>query len=164
MLRQGLKNGKKQIELNFLNGNVEKTIIENYFWFYLRPIGVFSQSMHRFDHEYTIEEKLNQVEICDGIKRVSNYQFFDSINQPLIQLSDCVVGIVGKYHTYVNSIDIVQANRNLGELNNRQRETLKLFSKIILKSEQLSPLLFNYVGSQDEYNISSFILQEAINF
>lgn len=93
LLRQTLKMGRKQYELVFLQGNPEKTIIESYFPFYIRPIGIFSKSKHIFDNEYCIEEQFEKYEFYNGEHKVSNFKFVDSKENHLVQVSDCVKGV-----------------------------------------------------------------------
>ncbi|WP_428257561.1 DUF3800 domain-containing protein [Gallibacter sp. Marseille-QA0791] len=162
ILRQGVKAARKQKELSFLQGNMEKTVIENYFSFYTRPIGVFPHAKHIFDNEYKIEEIFAEYEFYNGESKLENYEFVNSINNPLVQVSDCIVGLLGKYYTYTNSIDIYQAHQLFTILSDRQRKALRVLAQLIIKSERLSKLLLNSTESIEEHDISSFILRNAL--
>ena len=162
ILRQGVKAARKQKELSFLQGNMEKTVIENYFSFYTRPIGVFPRAKHIFDNEYKIEEIFAEYKFYNGDSKLENYEFVNSINNPLIQVSDCIVGLLGKYYTYTNSIDIYQARQLFTILSDRQRKALHVLAQLIIKSERLSKLLLNSTESIEEHDISSFILRKAL--
>lgn len=162
ILRQGVKAARKQKELSFLQGNMEKTVIENYFSFYTRPIGVFPHAEHIFDNEYKIEEIFAKYEFYNGDSKLENYEFVNSINTPLVQVSDCIVGLLGKYYTYTNSIDIYQAHQLFTILSDRQRKALRVLAQLIIKSERLSKLLLNSTESIEEHDISSFILRNAL--
>jgi hypothetical protein len=161
-LRQGLKSACKQKELGFLQGNPDKTIIDNYFMFFARPIGLFPMAYHLFDNEYVIEKEFNKYELLhDGIK-ADNYKFDNSKSHPLIQVSDCVVGLLAKYYTYINKINIDETYKILKTLSPTQRRTLKLFEQVLRKSEEISKLLFNAVESLEEHEIGTAILYEAM--
>ena len=162
ILRQGIKAARKQKELSFLQENMEKTVIENYFSFYTRPIGVFPHAEHIFDNEYKIEEIFAKYEFYNGDSKLENYEFVNSINTPLVQVSDCIVGLLGKYYTYTNSIDIYQAHQLFTILSDRQRKALRVLAQLIIKSERLSKLLLNSTESIEEHDISSFILRNAL--
>lgn len=162
ILRQGLKVARKQKELSFLQGNIEKTVIENYFSFYTRPIGVFPHATHVFDNEYKIEEIFAKYDFYNGENKLENYKFVNSISSSLVQVSDCIVGLLGKYYTYTNSLDIYQAHQLFTILSDRQRQTLRVFAQLIMKSEQLSKLLLNSTESIEEHDVSSFILRNAL--
>lgn len=161
ILRQGLKVARKQKELAFLQGNTEKTILDNYFPFYIRPIGVFPNAKHIFDNEYKIEEIFDKYDFYNGENKLENYTFVNSKSIPLVQVSDCIIGLLGKYYTYINSIDMYQARSLFTTLSDNQRKVLRIFAQLILKSERLSKLLLNSTESIEEHDISSFILQNA---
>lgn len=162
LFRQILKRGLRQNKLIFLQDNPEKTIIENYFMFYLRPIGVFSKSQHIFDNEYCIENQFVKCGIYSGHKMDAQFKFVDSKDQPLIQISDCIVGVLGKYYTFINNISINEANDMFNNITPIQKCTLNLFAKILKKSEDYSKLLFHSCASLHEQEIDNFILSRAL--
>ena len=162
LLRQGLKSACKQNELVFLQDNDEKMIIESFFPFYLRPIGVFSSAKHVFDNEYLIEEQFEKYELFDMGKCVNNYCFVDSKDNLFVQVSDCIIGLLGKYYTYINNITINDAEQLFESITAEQKSTLKLLSQVIIKSENYSKLLFNSVESTEERNICAYILENAL--
>lgn len=162
LLRQGLKLACKQTELVFLQDNPDKTIIDNYFHFYLRPIGVFPYAQHIFDNEFCIASEFDKYEINLGNKRADNYKFVDSKTDSLVQVSDCIVGLLGKYYTYVNKINIHEVYQIIEKLTPMQKSTLKLFAQIIKKSEDLSKLLLNSSESLEEHDVGAIILNSAL--
>lgn len=163
LLRQGLKKAGEQKELVFLQGNPEKTVIENYFPFYIRPIGLFSNSRHIFDNEYYIEDQFKKYEFFSSEHKAANYSFVDSKDNLFVQASDCVVGLLGQYYTYVNQIDVSEAYRMIEILTSFQKTTLKLFAQIVKKSEDKSKLLFNSTESLKEHEVGAVIFNNALN-
>lgn len=93
---------------------------------------------------------------------MKNYCFANSISNPYIQISDCVVGLLGKYYTYINSLNLFQAQCLFKTISEKQLNALRLFAKLIIKSETLSKLLLNSVESIEEREIGGFILQSAL--
>lgn len=162
ILRQCLKRGRKQNELVFLQDNPEKTIIDNYFLFYLHPVGVFSNAHHTFDNEYCIENQFERFELYDGSRKATNFSFIDSKDNPLIQLSDCIVGLLGKYYTYINRISRKEAYEMISFITPSQKSTLKLFAQVMKKSEDMSKLLLHSSESLDEHEKGAFILHTAL--
>lgn len=158
ILKQGLEVARKQKECVFLSGNDERTILNDYSSFYTRPLGVFAHSNHVFDHEYSVEDILNKQNFYIGDIQIKNYRFADSTSNPLIQVSDCVVGLMGKYYTYVNMLSFLPLGKVLRTYTDKQIHTLQLFSKLVYKSESVSRLLFNAVESVEERATSSAIL------
>jgi hypothetical protein len=162
-LRQGMKTARKQKELVFLRGNTERTVLDSYFDFYLRPIGVFSAAQHIFDNEYQIEKQFSEYELTHNGKRVDNYCFVNSKDNTLIQVSDCVVGLLAKYYTFINRIGINDAYQMFGVITPEQKSTLKLFVQLIKNSEYLSKLLINSVESIGKRDISEYILMDMFS-
>lgn len=162
ILRQCLRQGIKQKELIFLQNNPEKTIIDSYFPFYLRPVGVFPNCHHTFDNEYCIESQFEKFEIYHGNRKADNYSFINSKDNPLIQVSDCIVGLLGKYYTYVNRISLKEANEMFNIITTDQHSTLKLFAQVIKKSEGMSKLLIHSSESLHEHKISAYILNTTL--
>ena len=158
-LRQLLKDATKQKELIFLKGNSEEAVIEDYFSFYTRPIAILHHAEHTFDNEYEIEKIFVKYDFYDGDIKLENYKFVDSINSPFVQVSDCIVGLLGRYYTYINNIDIHQACQLPTILSERQRKTLRVLAQLIMKSEKLSKLLIHSTESIEEHEISSFIIR-----
>lgn len=163
VLRQGLKSASKQNDLTFLQGNPEKTIIDNYFRFYLRPIGLFSSAQHIFDNEYQIQEQFNKYKLSHCYTKANNYSFIDSIDSSFIQISDCIVGLLGKYYTYINGIDTPMVDQIFDTITFKQRQALTLLAKIIYKSENYSKLLLHSTESLEENRLSAHILCRALH-
>lgn len=160
LLRQNLKSACKQKELVLLQGNKEKTVLESYFSFYIRPLAIFPDARHIFDNEYQIEDRFKQYSFsCNGA--TINYQFVNSVDVPLVQISDCVVGLMGKYFEFLNGCDICQMQRLLNTLTPEQCDTLSLLIKLIKKTENLSKLLFCSVESREEHDVGAFILNQT---
>ncbi len=162
VLRQGLKVARKQTELAFLQGNPDKTILDSYFSFYMRPIGVFPYATHIFDDEYQIQEQFNKYDIYNGDSICKNFSFADSKSNLFVQISDCIVGLLGKYYTYINSIDMNEAYQMINNITPKQKQTLQLFVSLICKSENKSKLLLHSSESIEEHDVSSFILNNAL--
>ena len=160
LLRQSLKSARRQKELVFLQENEEKTVLESYFNFYIRPLGIFPDAQHIFDNEYQIEDQFKQYTFsCNGA--AINHQFVNSVDVPLVQVSDCVVGLMGKYFEFLNGCDIHQAQQLLNTLTSEQYGTLNLLIKLMKKSENLSKLLFCSVESREEHDVGAFILNQT---
>lgn len=160
MLRQNLKSARKQKELVFLQGNEEKTVVDSYFNFYIRPLGIFPTAKHIFDNEFQIEDQLKPYAFsCNGAS--INYEFVNSVNTPLIQVSDCVVGLMGKYFEFLNGCNVHQLQQILDALTSQQRATLSLLIKTMKKSENLSKLLFCSVESREEHDVGAAILNQT---
>lgn len=157
ILYQGLKIACKQTELSFLQGNPDRTILKNYSPFYMRPIGVFPYATHVFGNEYKVEEIFNKYNFSYNGNKINNYCFVNSTDNLLVQVSDCTVGLIGKFYTFINSIDSNEAYQMLSSITPKQNKALHLFSSLIAKSERKSKLLLHSIQSVEEHTIGSII-------
>lgn len=164
-LRQLFINARSQDNLVLLQDNPKDIILDDYHSFYLRSLGTFPTAYHLFDHEYLIEEQFNKYDqICyDGIQ-YKNFDFIDSKDSPLIQVSDCIIALVGKYQTFINNLDPTTIEDTLSCLNPQQKNNLKLFAQIIKKSLDISDLLVHSVNSSESGEIDDIILDQALLF
>lgn len=66
-------------------------------------INYFYQTEHIFDEETEIYKVLSTYDIKDDNKKLSNYKFVKSESESLVQVSDVVSGLFGKFFIYVNT-------------------------------------------------------------
>ena len=161
-LRQLLKSARNLNELTFLCDNTPNTIIDNYYLFYLRPIGLFNNSTHTFDEELTVQKEFDKLEIYKDDQIFSDYQFVQSVDEELIQVSDCIVGLIGKYYKWINEISHEEILNLDSSLNEKQKQTLNLFAQVISKSEKESVYYVHSIESLDEHDKSARVLQWAL--
>lgn len=162
-LRKILVSAKSQNEMVFLQNNPENTIIEDYHLFYLRPLGLFPTSQHIFDHEYLVEELFSQYDsLLYNNSIFNNYSFVDSKENLLIQISDCVVGLIGKHLNFINNLNHKNIIQLIDSLDSVQRKNLKLFAQLLEKSENISKLLIHSSTSLEHREAEAAILQFAL--
>lgn len=118
--------------------------------FYLRPIYMFKNSMHIFDNEDSIYDILNDYRILDGNEEIKNYTFVNSQTNPLTQLSDVFVGIMGKLKNYINSSSIEKINNDLNSLSTIQKTNIKLLFDIIDESNYANKAFLHNTDSYEE--------------
>lgn len=147
-LRQILKEAKKKGSLPFVMDEENFILIKDFSHFYLRPIYTFKNSTHIFDNENSIAELLGEYKILDGSQEVKNYSFVDSQSNPLTQLSDILVGIVGKLHGYINTSTRDEIQSDFCKLNTIQSENIDLLLSLIDESDNKN---IGFLHSTDSY-------------
>lgn len=147
-LRQILKLAKKRNELEFAVNEEDFVLIKDFSQFYLRPIYLFKNSTHVFDNEDSISELLANYKIMDGLQEVKNYSFIDSGSCLLIQLSDVLVGLIGKMHSYLNTHVSSKIHADFSHLNLLQRENISLLLDLIDRSHNKN---IGFLHSTDSY-------------
>lgn len=133
-LRQILKEAKKKGSLPFVMDEEDYLLIKDFSHFYLRPVYLFKNSTHIFDNEDSISELMGGYKIIDGSEVINNYSFVDSQSSRLTQLSDVLVGLLGKLSSYLNTNSRDKIRSDFLLLNSIQTENIDLLLDLIDKS------------------------------
>jgi hypothetical protein len=117
--------------LSFITDEKSKVLIDNFFGFYLHPLYMFKNSIHVLDNEESIKDIFTDMNFVND---VSTHVFEDSASNRLIQLSDIMVGFIGKLTQFVNVNDFSSIGGFVKGLNKYQKENLCIFFDILNKS------------------------------
>lgn len=145
-----LSKSKESENLFYIMNETNHTLINNFSTFYSRTIYLFLNSTHFFDKEDSIEPLINDLNITNKESKIENYYFFDSKDNLSIQLSDIIVGLIGKYFNVLNEFTEDQLNDILVNLESTQLETLKLFYEVLEVSENKNRAYIHLTISNDE--------------
>ena len=153
-LRQILKEARKKGSLPFIMDEEDFILINDFSHFYLRPIYIFKNSNHIFDNEESIVELLSEYKIMDGSQQIKNFIFVDSKSNRLTQLSDVLVGLVGKLGSYLNTNSRDEIQSDFCSLNPVQGENIDLLLGLIDKSHDKN---IGFLHTTDSYEEMSKI-------
>lgn len=158
---RGFQKAKKQEELLFLKGNDLIDIIDDtsFAQLYSSRIQNFKYAKHIFDNEEYKERKIEEFKKYEICRNFNNYSFEDSKQSPLIQISDCIVGLLGKFFAFINKISLKEAYLLPYKLTDKQLDTLRLFTKVIFKSELLSQTLYTSIWPIESWDIRNIIYE-----
>jgi len=146
--------------LPFIVDETSLMLIGGLFQFYQRPVYLFKNSEHVFDNEAEIQEKFKQETlVCEG-DILSNFTFLDSKNDPLIQASDIIIGLMGKYSKFVNENNAMDIRAIITGLNITQQKNLDLLLDLIIKSERKNLGFFHNVDSN--YDLSKLLIISSL--
>ena len=129
-------------------------LINDFSHFYLRPVYMFKNSRHVFDNEESIAELLSGYKILDGSQEIKNFIFVDSKSNQLTQLSDVLVGLIGKLGSYLNTNDRDKIHSDICSLNQAQGENIDLLLKLIDRSHDKN---IGFLHATDSYEEMSKI-------
>lgn len=101
-LRLNFQLAQEKTDLPFLQDEDAGSLLQSFFEFYLRPIFMFKNSQIIFDEELSIQEKLEPYCLSLDGATLQNYQFVNSKENVMVQLSDVMMGIVARYLRFVN--------------------------------------------------------------
>lgn len=149
-LRQILKETRKKGSLPFIMDEEDYVLINGFSHFYLRPIYLFNNSPHIFDNEDLIAEVLSKYTIMDGSEKLENFSFVDSKSNQLTQLSDVLVGLIGKLGSYLNTNNRENINAVFCALNPIQGENIDLLLELIDRSHDKNEGFLHAIDSFEE--------------
>lgn len=129
-----LKRASKSTEMIFIQDNEDFVMQEDYSIFYVNPILKFPKAMHHFDEELSIQNKVIET-ISKFKKEAANYEFVNSKDNTMIQISDLVAGLLGKMFTFINSIPNNVMRKTVTELNDVQIINCLDFNGLRIKSD-----------------------------
>lgn len=139
-----MKNGS-----NFVGLGKNEYIIKDYSNYYLIKPDIFLNSFHTYDREKEIEKIINTMSDID-FRENRNFTFRESHEDNFIQISDVVVGLLGRFFTYIEELNrelengkiIQQLVSSLLKLNSIQKENFLLLTNILKKSHDKNKLFF----------------------
>lgn len=106
---------------NVLIMDNERFELQNtYVPFYMRPCYTFLYAHHNFDEEKQIIPQMSEF-------APNNYCFVDSVNEPLIQVSDCFVSILSKILFFFDSksfSEIEEYSKNMDAVSKQNFRTM----------------------------------------
>lgn len=137
-----LNESKKTENLVFIMDENNHQLIENFCQFYSRTIYLFLNSEHVFDKEDSIEPLINNLNLTYENARIKNFSFIDSKDNLYIQLSDIIVGFIGKFYSFLNENNTNDIKEQLEKTDKIQQATLRLFYKVIGESERRNKHIF----------------------
>lgn len=152
-----LNESKKTGNLFFIMDEKNHELINNFAQFYARTIYLFLNSEHIFDKEESIEPLIEKLNMTYENNEIKNSKFVDSKDNQLIQLSDIIIGLIGKFYNFVNENSLPDIKKQLDQLDKRQQKTLKLLNQVLFESEKKNKAYIHLIISNDELQKLNFI-------
>ena len=129
--------------LDFLVENDPDVLVDRFTMVFLNRVAAFTNATHVFDGEPQIQARLDQSRPVRGAQTIE-YRFTNSKEEPGIQVSDVLCGILGKHFSCMEKLSIEQLEAWKEEFSDQERRNADLLAKLIDKSvEECSALIFN---------------------
>lgn len=160
-LKGMLQAGRNLPSLDFIEGFTPHLLIESFGVFYLTRIAVFKYSSHILDMEDSIRDEMEAMIPSSDGEAVKHYRFADSKHEPGIQVSDIVVGIIGKMYSYFAQtprVDIAEARLLLSGTSLKNVELLR---DLIDASHAENIAFLNHVSSADDIDKMNLFLRNS---
>jgi hypothetical protein len=144
-------------ELAFVVDETPNQLIRGFQDIFLNRIARFKNSIHVFDEEPTVQKAIEGIRIMDEDRNV-DFSFADSKVVPGIQLSDVVVGFLGKYFTFIERTSIGILIKKKQHLSLTQKENLNLFRQLTNSTDKFSnALLFRITTMDSDWKADYFL-------
>lgn len=162
MLRQIMRHASRlpDIELPFLHDNEPGELIKDFSVHFIHQIHTFKNATHVFDNETHVERIMRKYELRDGDRRL-NYRFADSKDEPGIQLSDILAGLVGRHFNYLQDHSLTKLLQRRNQFDQTQNTNLALLRELIDRSDDFSSGLFHAVMPLDVIFKNNAYLHDA---
>jgi len=159
MLKGMLQAGRDLPSLDFIEGFTPYLLIESFTSSYLERIAVFKYSSHILDMEESIRDELESMTLVSGGQPVKNYRFADSKSDPGIQVSDIVVGLIGKMYSYFSGTTRDEVSAARASLIGTSLKNAELLRDIIDASHEANIAFLNHVTSANEIDKMNLFLR-----
>lgn len=127
-------------------------LIENMLsFYYTRMTSTFKNSIHAFDEELILQKQLNTMINNDNETNWERICFIDSEDDVMIQISDVVIGLLGKTFEFINNSSYESIKDIKKQLNERQLSNLFLMSILLHKSNEKNKYFLHSVEGLNEH-------------
>ncbi len=136
LLKSILEAGKKLEELEFIQGFPCHQLIASFSDFYRNRVAVFKYATHIMDMESDIQDVFLDIPLTNNGEPFVNYRFADSTDEAGIQISDIIVGVLGKMHTYLSDTPKDKVDRDRSALIGNSAQNAELLRDLIETSDK----------------------------
>jgi hypothetical protein len=147
--------------LPYLEDEEPNVLIDGFSDLYLHRICLFKNSWHILDIEETIKTRLAELTLYDGERVLQNYRFVKSEDEPGVQVSDVVVGLLGKCFSYLNCTmepQLIAARTRLSPL---QERNLGVLTELIGLAIDENAAFVEYILSLEDQRKGAILLQQV---
>ncbi len=147
ILERLLRKGLEVDGLDFIEDNVPLRLIGEFSTFYVSRIALFNNADHILDMEDTIRERIQAMTLTRGGVPATNFRFVDSKSEPGVQLSDVVVGLLGKMHSYFTRAQLDEVAEVRAGLAGVSLENAERLRDCIARSHDANAAYLNHIMS-----------------
>jgi hypothetical protein len=158
MLKGMLQAGRSLPSLDFIEGFTPHLLIESFGIFYLTRIAIFKYSSHILDMEDSIRDEIEAMKPSSNGVPVTHYRFADSKSEPGIQVSDIVVGLIGKMHSYFAQNSREDISQTRVSLTGPSLKNAELLRDLIDASREANIAFLNHISSMDDIDKMNLFL------
>ena len=136
-------------------------LMDGYESLYIEPIYMFPNSEHIFDEETEIMKKICSTPIILDGNELHNFSFVKSTENRMVQLSDVIIGIIGKLMLYANVSTLPEIKKEMASLSPQQEKNISLLNNLINASSDHCLAFIHYTANFFEMEKVTCILTMA---
>jgi hypothetical protein len=157
-LRIGFQLAQEKAELPFIQDEDTGSLLQSFFHFYLRPIYMFKNSQIILDEELSIQKKLESYCLSLDGATLENYQFVNSKENVMVQLSDVMMGIIARYLRFVN-MNIDNIDGVVSKFDTEQMASFCQLNNILNNSVSENPAFWDMFLCNDMRKVFSSLVE-----
>ena len=160
MLKGVLQIAEKLDALPYLEDETPNVLIDGFGPFFVGRICLFKNSVHILDVEKVIEDYIGEQTFFDGDRKLNIHRFAASHDEPGIQISDVIAGLLGKFFSMIQHSSFEELAEMRRALNAQQERNLALLKQLLDRSLEENPAFAHYILSfEDQHRAASFLAE-----
>lgn len=159
MLKGVIEIARNLESLPYLEDETPNVLIDGFGLFFIHRIYLFKNCEHILDVEEVVRSYISGQTFTDGECRLTNFRFAVSGDEPGVQTSDVVTGMLGKLFSFIQETefdDLVLWRKNLDL---QQERNLGLLRRLLDLSLKENPAFAHYVLSLEDRRRAAFLLE-----
>ena len=150
MLKGVLEIAAKIDSLPYLEDETPHVLIDSFAPFYIQRICLFKNSDLIFDVEDVVKEYLSGMRFVDGDSELKQFRFAVSHHETGIQIADVIIGLLGKFFSFICATEAAELAEIRRGLNAQQKRALKALGKLLDRSLAENEAFAHFVLSLEE--------------
>lgn len=161
ILIQAISEAEKEGKLIFVQDEESLVLIKQLKDFYIQQIYSYPKARLVFDEENDVHECLQRHKVSLEGKEVTNYTMVNSENNPMVQVSDVVVGIISRYMKFLDDDieNVIQKYENFSE---QQQKNFVLLNMILKRSLEHNPTFWFFTASKEQQRNMTDLMNKCL--
>lgn len=160
MLKGVLQHAARGAPLAYLERETPNTLIDSFVDFFAERIWLLKNATHVLYVEPFVRKRLQALDLHDGDRELANFRFADSKAEPGVQVSDPIIGLLGKFLTYAGRSTSDELAHDAEGLTDLQRANLAALDDLLKRSAQEPPPFMHTVMAASDLNRARSFLKE----
>ncbi|WP_407193773.1 DUF3800 domain-containing protein [Bradyrhizobium sp. STM 3566] len=160
MLKGVLDIAKRLEALPFLEDETSNVLIDGFGMFFINRICLLKNARHVLDVEQLIQDYIGDQPFVDGEKPLDIHRFARSHDEPGVQISDVIAGLLGKFFSMVQREEYGDLCFIRESLDPQQQRCLGLLQELLARSLAENNAFSHYILSLDDQRKAAYFLDQ----